>query len=411
MRTEYPTRNRQEARLLAPEIAGRLSEYHWRRVFQQFECLMTDSDHGTKGAEPPIIPAVPGARRSIVYYGNAENGSYNHHNQIAKFQGQYRFAWSNGFRNEEDAGQRVLIASSPDGRVWSDPDIVVDVEPASPWAHNCVAMHATEDVLYIVVMTEETEHDETVTGMRRINPDTAYVDLYASRDGRHFDKVSTYGSDIKWIFEAPRLTQEGRLLCVCTTRTAGPAMLLWPGDDLLEQPEFIRVPEPEGAWFPYGESTWYQLDSGRIMVFWRDEGASCRVYVNHSDDGGRTWSEPVLSDIPDSMSRLYAGKLSDGRYFLVNNAIGTLLDRRPLMLLLSDDGVEFNDLHMVNDSPSEMRRKGLLKINGHQYPCCLVDGDLLLVAYDANKEDIMCEVIDTTRLVRSTTTTNDHEGE
>jgi hypothetical protein len=136
------------------------------------------------------------------------------------------------------------------------------------------------------------------------------------------------------------------------------------------------------------------------MVFWRDEGASCRVYVNHSDDGGLTWSTPLLSDIPDSMSRLYAGRLSDGRFYLVNNAIPTLLDRRPLVLLLSDDGVQFNDVVMINDSPSEMRRKGLLKINGHQYPCCLVDGDLLLVAYDANKEDLLCEVIDTTKIPR-----------
>ena len=403
MAQDYPTRVRASARLLSPQVAEKLTEYHWRRVFQQFECLMTDSDHGTKGAEPPIIPAIPGARRSVVYYGNAENGSYNHHNQIARFAGRYWFAWSNGFRNEEDAGQRVLIASSPDGRTWSDPDIVADVEPGSPWAHNCVAMHATDDMLYIVVMTEETEHDETVTGMRRINPDTAYVDLYGSADGRHFEKVLSYGSEIKWIFEAPRLTAEGRLLCVCTTRDRGPAILLWPGADLLDQPEFITVPEPEGASFPYGESTWYQLDSGRIMVFWRDEGASCRVYVNHSDDGGRTWSEPILSDIPDSMSRLYAGRLSDGRYFLVNNAIPTLLDRRPLMLLLSNDGVEFDDVHVINDSPSEMRRKGLLKVNGHQYPCCLVDGDRLLVAYDANKEDILCEVIDTTRLAATTT--------
>jgi hypothetical protein len=401
--TAYPTRVREEARLLSPRVAGMLTEYHWRRVFNQFECLMSDSDHGTKGAEPPLIPYISGSRRSIVYYGNGENGSYNHHNQIAKFKGLYRFAWSNGFRNEEDAGQRVLIASSPDGRVWSDPDVVVDVdEVGAEWAHNCVAMHATDDMLYIIVMTEETEHDETSVGMRRINPNTAYVDLYGSSDGVHFEKVLTYGSNIKWIFEAPRLTAEGRLLCVATTRNEGPAILLWPGNDLLAQPEYIQVPEPDGASFPYGESTWYQLDSGRIMVFWRDEGASCRVYVNHSDDGGRTWSTPVLSDIPDSMSRLYAGRLSDGRFYLVNNAIPTLLDRRPLMLLLSDDGVEFNDLYMINDSPVEMRRKGLLKINGHQYPCCLVDGDRLFVAYDANKEDIMCEVIDTTMIPRVT---------
>ncbi|MFD5224265.1 exo-alpha-sialidase [Microbacterium sp. NPDC058342] len=390
--------DRPTVQMLAPDVKNALNEYHWRRNFQLFECLMTDSDHGTKGADPAIIPYIRDARRAIVYYGNEFHGSYNHHNQIAKFRGRYYYAWSNGFRNEEDAGQKVLIADSDDALNWSDPRIVLDVEEGSQWANNCVAMHATDDFLYVVIMSEETEHDETVTGMRRIRPDNAYMDVYRSADGISFEKAFSYGSTIKWIFEAPRLTAEGRLLCVCTTMDGVPAILLWPGDDILAEPEFIRVEPPQGASFPYGESTWYQLDDGRIVVFWRDEGASCYAYVNFSEDGGRTWTQPMITDIPDSMSRLYAGRLTDGRYYLVNNAIPTLLDRMPLTLMLSDDGLTFDKVYMINDSPVEMRRKGLLKINGHQYPCCLVDGDKLIVAYDANKEDIMCEVIETAGL-------------
>lgn len=325
--------SRKEVKMLSPEVHNQLREYQWRRVFHLFECLMTDEDHGTKGANPPLIPYIQDAHRTVVYYGNEFNGSYNHHNQINKFKGKYYYAWSNGFRNEEDAGQRVLISSSDDCRSWSDPTVVLDVEPGSQWAHNCVAMYSTQQYLYILIMSEETVHDETATGMRRIKPEEAYIDAYRSEDGIHFEKAFSYGNRIKWIFEAPRLTQEGRLLCICSTKHEGPAILLWPGDNICEQPEFIRVPEPDGASFPYGESTWYQLDNGRIMVFWRDEGSSCRAYFNYSDDGGRTWSVPMLTDIPDSMSRLYAGRLKDGRYYLVNNAISLLLDRRPLMLL------------------------------------------------------------------------------
>ncbi len=397
-REDYRTLQKTEARLLGPNARRMLEEYRWRRVFNLFECLMKDDDHGTKGAEPPLIPYIPGAKRSVVYYGDRFHGSYNHHNQIARFKGLYFYAWSNGFRNEEDAGQRVLIASSDDALRWSEPTVVLDVADGSPWAHNCVAMHSTPDFLYIVIMSEETIHDATAVGMRRINPEDAYVDMYRSPDGLHWEKAFSFGSRFKWIFEAPRLTQEGRLLCLCATKSEGPAMLLWPGNDIEAMPEFIRVPEPEDASFPYGESSWYQRDDGRILVFWRDEGASCRLYVNHSDDGGRTWSVPVLSDIPDSMSRLYAGRLSDGRYFIVNNAISTLLDRIPLMLLLSDDGLTFDQVYVINDSPSEMRRKGLLKINGSQYPCCLVEEGRLIVAYDANKEDNMVEVIDIARI-------------
>jgi hypothetical protein len=393
-----PIVSKREAQLLSPDVRKALSEYQWRRSFHLFECLMKDDDHGIKGADPPIIQHIRNSSRTVVHYGNEFNGSYNHHNQIGKFKGKYYFAWSNGARNEEDAGQRILVSSSADGRVWSEPSIVADVKPGEQWAHNCVAVHADAKVLSIIVMTEETEHDEAATGMRRVKPEDAFIDVYQSIDGEMFEKASSYGKGIKWLFEAPRPTLQGHMMCICTTKRDGPAALIWKGADIREMPEIVKIPEPEGAWFPYGESTWYQLDSGLITAFWRDEEASCRLYWNYSEDGGFTWSKPMLSDIPNSMSRVYAGRLSDGRHYLVGNAIPILLDRRPLMLLLSDDGITFSKVRIINDDPTEMRRKGLLKSNGHQYPCCLADGEKLLVAYDSNKEDIICEVIDAASL-------------
>ncbi len=386
---------RDYVRLLDGKVAEALREYRWRRVFSQYECLMKEDDHGPKSASPRIIPYLDG-RRSIVCYGNDKNGSYNHHNQLVKFRGSYYFAWSNGIRNEEDGGQRVLMASSPNGIHWSEPWVVLSPQAGESLAHNCVGLYVQDDALFAVIMTEDTVHDETVTGMRRIKPDSHVVRIYRSINTTDWDAVFTFGDRVKWLFEAPRLTKEGRLLCVCNTVKEGPAVLLWPGADITRMPDFIFVPEPEGASFPYGESTWYQLDSGRIMVFWRDEGASCQLYVNWSDDGGRTFSVPVLSDIPDSMSRVYAGRLSDGRYYLCGNAIANLLDRSPLMLLLSDSGTVFNKVYMVNDGVSVMRLKGMLKVNGNQYPCCLTDGSTLLIAYDQNKEDPVVDVIDTT---------------
>lgn len=390
--------NRQEIKMLSPEVEEMLREYRWRRAFFLFECLMKDDDHGPKGVVPRIIPSI-NSKRSIVYYGNEFNGCYNHHNQIVKFKDKFYFAWSSGWYNEEDAGQRVLMSVSTDYcHSWSQSWVVLAPEKGETIAHNCVALHVQDDAMYVFIMTEDTIHDETVTGMRRIKPDSHEVRIFKSTDTKNWEQVYTFGNKVKWIFEAPRLTKEGRLLCVCNTCHEGPAIMLWPGNDITETPEFIFVPEPEGASFPYGESTWYQLDNGRIVIFWRDEGASCRLYVNWSDDGGRTFSVPILSDIPDSMSRVYAGRLSDGRYYICNNAISMLLDRSPLMLMLSDDGFTFNKVYMINDGPTIQRYKGLLKINGYQYPCCLVDGDNLIVAYDANKEDPTVDVIDVTKL-------------
>ena len=386
---------RNEYKMLGTEAAKKLKEYQWRRNFQKAECLVGNNDHGPKGVYPPIIPYIK-SKRSIIYYGNIENGSYNHHSQIAKFKGKYYLSWSNGLVNEEDAGQRVLISCSENGEIWSKPLAILESPPEARLAHNSVALYSTEDVLYAFVMTEETEHDAGVTGMRRIDPETTVMEIYRSADGINWSRAYSFGNRIRWIFEAPRMTMENRLMCVCNTLKSGPAVLLWKDGNICSEPEFIHVPEPEGASFPYGEASWYQTEEGRIVVFWRDEGGSCKLYVNYSDDGGRTFSVPFISDIPDSMSRVYAGRLSDGRYYLCNNAIANLLDRGPLMLLVGEGGYEFQKVYMVNDDAASQRRKGLLKTNGYQYPCCIIDGCKLLIAYDANKEDIMCDVIDTT---------------
>ncbi len=383
---------RSEERRLAPGLAAALREYHWRRSFIRSECLLRDTDHGPKGEDPPILPDLPSAR-SQVYLGGLGRGSYNHHVQIARHKGRFYVAWSNGVRNEEDAGQRVLIADSADARSWSPARVVLDVPAGEPYARNCVAMRSDGERLHVAVMTEETIHDATATGMRRIDNQTSIVEIRSSADGFGWERTFSFGNRVRWIFEAPRPTREGRLLCLCNTTREGPAALLWPGLDLGAEPAFIPIPEPEDASFPYGEATWYQDDEGLITVFWRDEGASCRMYANESRDGGRTFSVPVLTDIPDSMSRIYAGRLGDGRFYLVNNAVGTLLDRSALLLLLSRDGAVFDDAWIVNDDATAMRRKGLLKTNGLQYPCCLAHEGRLYVAYDANKEDILCDSV------------------
>ncbi len=261
-------------------------------------------------------------------------------------------------------------------------------------AHNCIAIKGYEDRLVIFAMKEDTSIDATLPGMRRVDPESHEVSIYESTDTENWEKVFTFPDNFRWIFEAPRETADGHLLCIASLKE-GPAILRWPGTDVCENPEIIPVLQEHGAVFPYGESTWYQTDDGTIVIFWRDEGMSCRVWVSFSSDGGKTFSPPMISDMPDSMSRIYAGRLNDGRYYLCNNAFPTLLNRRHLMLMLSDDGYLFNKVYIVVDDPTSQRLAGLLKEDGYQYPCCLVDGDKLLIGYSVNKEDIECGIIGT----------------
>lgn len=388
--------SRSFATMLSDDVAAKLTRYHMLTSMVTGGCLLRYDDHGPRGHNPPII-ASAGMKRSRVYTGYRQNGSFNHHSQITKFKDRYYFAWSNGIVDEEAAGQRVLISSSNDCYHWSKPVSVAGDKDDPLVAYNSIALHAEEDKLYIVTMKEECTKDAAVPGMRRIDPASQAVYVYASADGEKFERVFQFSDNLKWIFEAPRLTADGHMMCVAAMKD-GAAILRWPGADICEHPEIIEVPQPFGAHFPYGEGSWYQTDDGTIVVYWRDEGFSCRLWVNYSTDNGKTFSEPVISDIPDSMSRVYVGKLDDGRYFLCNNAFPDLLNRMHLMLMLSDDGYTFNKVYILENDPTSQRYIGLLKENGYQYPCCLPDGDKLRVGYSVNKEDIECGTVELTNL-------------
>ena len=383
-------------RMLAEETSARLKRFHMQHSLQEGGCLLRYDDNGPRGENPPIIPYAP-FTRSRVCTGTRETGSYNHHSQIARFKGKYFFGWSNGLVDEDAAGQRIVLSSSDDAVHWSEPICVAGDRNDAVVSHNCLAMRATKDRLYIVGMKQETIKDASVPGMRRIDPESQELTVYASTDGRGWEKVFTFPEGLKAIFEGPRATAEGNLICVAALKE-GAAILRWPGEDLCEAPQVISVPQPFGAAFPYGEGSWYQTDDGTIVVFWRDEGQSCRLWVSYSTDGGKTFTEPMVSDIPDSTSRNYAGRLADGRYYLCNNAFPTLLNRMHLMLMLSNDGYKFDSVYILVDDPTAQRLKGLLKADGYQYPCCLPEEGRLLVGYSVNKEDIECGAVDVTRV-------------
>ena len=387
---------RDHVRMLSREAAEKLRRFHMRHCFQDYRCLLRDDDHGPGGEGPPTIPDAPFAR-SRIYTGTREGGSYNHHAQLTKFKGKYYLGFSNGHRDELTGGQRLMLAESGDGGSWSAPVQVIGGRGEETVSHTFVGLHAAEDALYILDRRDEVFTAPEQVGMRRVEVGKRRIDVYSSPEGRLWRHAFTFGDRIAAIFEAPRQTADGRLLCVATAKD-GAAILRWPGSGLCEQPEIIPVPEPHGASFPYGEGTWYQTGDGTIVVFWRDEGQSCRVWLNASSDGGETFTPPAVSDIPDSMSRLYAGRLADERFYLCGNAFPTLLNRMHLTLLLSDDGYTFSQVRLLVNDPTSQRLFGLLKADGYQYPCCLPDGNRLLVGYSVNKEDIECGIVDLERM-------------
>ena len=258
------------AQMLSEKVKGQLKRFYLRQAAVEAGVLRTYDDQGFRAA-PDIIPRLS-FHRSNVFRANRSGGEYNTSVQITKFKNRYYIAWANGLNDEEAPGQQVLIASSADGLVWSAPQPAVPRQVKENLVHCSVGLMASEHELYLFCWTEVNLHDDKAApGMHRFDPKARRWDLYSSQDGSHWQlrtpRLLDAGSGHNAIYEAPRFTRDGVLMCGGTHN--GPAVFRWLGGDPTERPEVIAVPPTPGLRFPYGEATWHQTRDGLIVMFWR----------------------------------------------------------------------------------------------------------------------------------------------
>ena len=414
--------------VLSPEFKKQLKEHHRLKAFEICGCTRSDGFEGQG-----VIPLADMERVS-VFRTDEQKGTYNHHSCLTKWQGKYRFAWDNCLVHEEYPGQTTLISSSDDARSWTEPTVVACGDAEAGMLRNIGALYPTESKLYAFI--QEKWDLARATNPAASRQDSAppvsappglaqggwavqlradhhakvpyRFNLHETEDGVNWRIASEGHFDVIWTLEAPRLTKEGRLLGPATTHDSRPAVLLWPGSDPAEKPQVITIPyavdandyyagHDEGLFF-YGEATWYQDDDERIWMWHRDESGSCCLGVALSEDGGRTWTEVMRSNFPDSMARVFAGRLNDGRFFIVGNSTYQHMDRNFFTVSISPHGTKFDKMYQLVHEPTRQRFAGHLKGHGYQYPSCLVEGDTLFIGYSVNKEDIEVGILDTTKL-------------
>ena len=135
-----------------------------------------------------------------------------------------------------------------------------------------------------------------------------------------------------------------------------------------------------------------KLKDGRLQVLCRSRNQ--KIATSFSSDGGDTWSEVTLLDVPNNQSGTDAVTLKDGRHVLIYNDFETLPGenkgvRTPLSIAISDDGTHWRHVLTLEDSP----------ISQYSYPAIIQgrDGSLHCV-YTWRRQKVSYRKIDLNEL-------------
>ena len=126
------------------------------------------------------------------------------------------------------------------------------------------------------------------------------------------------------------------------------------------------VPQPDG--FQCIQPSILIHPDGSLQAVCRTKNGF--VGTTWSRDRGETWSEVSLLPVPHNQSGLDAVTLRDGRFALVHNDVGPYPGtnkgpRTPLSISLSRDGIHWQHLLTLEDSP----------VGEYSYPAVIQDAD------------------------------------
>jgi hypothetical protein len=132
---------------------------------------------------------------------------------------------------------------------------------------------------------------------------------------------------------------------------------------------------------------YYRLPSGKIVGLWK------YALTSITKDEGKTWIYNPLRapGFVNANAKIWGQKTSDGKYVTVYNPSEF---RWPIALSVSDDGLNYKNLLLVNGEITSLRYGGAYKSYGPQYIRGIQEMDgtppdrNVWVTYSMNKEDI-----------------------
>jgi hypothetical protein len=306
------------------------------------------------------------------------------HNYLLHHAGQYWCIWSDGPPVEDEPTQEVRYATSKDGLHWSAAKPVTG-KPDAPYGFIARDFWVRDGELLALAAHYK---GKGAFGADKELQLQAYVWNQGAGNWRFKQKLR----DDSINNFAPQRLASGDWITTSRDSRFNVSMIIGGRAALDDWRSYPVVNRGEVAKFSPDEPIIWQLPDKTLFALFRDNGGSLRIFQSLSTDKGKSWSKPVMSNFPNTSSKIYSMATSRGYRVLVSNAHPKAA-RRELYLSVSTDGRKFTRmarLEIPSPPPNEeltyLRQKFAAGIASLQYPHVLEHDGKLLIAFSRGKK-------------------------
>lgn len=329
----------------------------------------------------------------------AASWTYNHAPMLAYWNNTFYLEYLSDPVGEHIPPGQTLLQTSKDGFNWSYPVVIFPpykipdgyVKPGGQdTAKNTYAVMHQRIGFYtskskrlfalayygVVLGAKDDPNDGNGIGrvIREIKTDGSFGPIYFLRYNHTFNEKTTS-------YPFYKSSKDKGLVAACDEFLATPLLMMQTVEEGDRNDPLIPLQKDFKAF------NYYHLPNGNVVALWK------YALTSISKDEGKTWQYNPLRapGFVNANAKIWGQKTSDGKYATVYNPSEF---RWPLAVSVSDDGLNYKNLLLVNGEITSLRYGGAYKSYGPQYVRGIQEMDgkpadnNMWVTYSMNKEDM-----------------------
>lgn len=311
----------------------------------------------------------------------------NLHNYITFHDGKFWCIWSDGPKVEDKPTQEIKYATSADGLTWSEAKSVTG-SPAAPYAYIARGLWIRDGELLALAAHFK---GPAAFGANKDLKLQAFV--WDQTNEKWKFKSEVYDNAINNF--APQKLPSGDWILTRRDSRFNVTILIGGAKSLDTWEAYPVVKVGEVKEFRPDEPIFWLMPDESLNALFRDNGGSHRLFHSTSNDFGKTWKTPRLTNFPNATSKIFSLNTSRGYRIMISNA-NAKVGRRQLHLSISKDGKNFIRMAQLavpspppaSDGIDALEKKFSAGIASLQYPHVIERDGYLWIALSRGKVQI-----------------------